>query len=72
MLLPRSTFQIKEVIAIFEGEIGQYTQFRVLDFKRGCSLNRTGPRTFAPGASFDHLCDEERRQQRWLAGDDVG
>ena len=71
VLLPKSTYLKKEVIAVLTDPANAGRKFRVLDFKHCRELHYGSDGKLSPGSEIDCLCAEERRKREWLAHTDA-
>lgn len=67
VLLAKSTYLKKEVIAVLTDPANAGRKFRVLDFKHCRELHYSSDGKLIPLREFDCLCAEERRRREWLA-----
>jgi hypothetical protein len=71
VLLPKSTYLKREVIAILTDPANAGRKFRVFDFKHCRELHYGSDGKLTPGSEIDCLCAEERRKREWLAHTDA-
>jgi hypothetical protein len=67
VLLPKSTYLKKEVIAVLTDPANAGRKLRALDFKHCRELHYGSDGKLIPGREIDCLCAEERRKRQWLA-----
>jgi len=58
-LVSRSTYLESRLIAFLDRAENANRRFRILDFKRGCELQRSGEKKLVRGAAFDFKADGE-------------
>ena len=58
-LVSRSTYLESSVIAFLDRAENAHRRFRILDFKRGCELQRSEGKRLKRGAAFDVKADGE-------------